>query len=168
MKNVAILGFGTVGSGVYEMLSLNAEKIEKAAGTPMKVKYILDIRDFSDREDAEIFTKDFNVILEDPEVDIVAEVIGGIHPAYDFTKAALLKGKSVVTSNKELVATKGCELLAIAKEKGVYKGRKPIERPNFNEVVSLWKSGTITAVEAMKRLDMKPSTFYRKVKNYCH
>lgn len=119
MKNVAILGFGTVGSGVYEMLSLNAEKIEKAAGTPIKVKYILDIRDFSDREDAEIFTKDFNVILEDPEVDIVAEVIGGIHPAYDFTKAALLKGKSVVTSNKELVATKGCELLAIAKEKGI-------------------------------------------------
>ncbi|MBQ2941140.1 MAG: homoserine dehydrogenase [Clostridia bacterium] len=119
MKNVAILGFGTVGSGVYEMLSLNAEKIEKAANTPVKVKYILDIRDFSDREDAHIFTKDFNVILEDDEVDIVAEVIGGIHPAYDFTKAALLKGKSVVTSNKELVATKGAELLKIAKENNV-------------------------------------------------
>ena len=119
MKNVAILGFGTVGSGVYEMLCQNAEKIEKAANTPIKVKYILDIRDFSDREDAHIFTKDFNVILEDPEIDIVAEVIGGVHPAYDFTKAALLKGKSVVTSNKELVAKKGCELLKIAKENNV-------------------------------------------------
>lgn len=119
MKNVAILGFGTVGSGVYEMLCQNAEKIEKALGFPLKVKYILDIRDFSDREDADIFTKDFNVILEDPEVDIVAEVIGGINPAYDFTKAALQKGKSVVTSNKELVAKKGCELLALAKEKNI-------------------------------------------------
>ena len=119
MKNVAILGFGTVGSGVYEMLSLNAEKIEKAAKSPVKVKYILDIRDFSEREDAHIFTKDFNVILEDEDVDIVAEVIGGIHPAYDFTKAAILKGKSVVTSNKELVATKGCELLKLAKENNV-------------------------------------------------
>ena len=119
MKNVAILGFGTVGSGVYEMLCQNAEKIEKALGYPLKVKYILDIRDFSDREDAHIFTKDFNVILEDPEVDIVAEVIGGINPAYDFTKAALMSGKSVVTSNKELVAKKGCELLAIAKEKNI-------------------------------------------------
>ncbi len=119
MKNVAILGFGTVGSGVYEMLCQNAEKIEKAANTQIKVKYILDIRDFSDREDAKIFTKDFNVILEDPEIDIIAEVIGGIHPAYDFTKAALQMGKSVVTTNKELVAKKGCELLKIAKEKNV-------------------------------------------------
>ncbi len=119
MKNVAILGFGTVGSGVYEMLCQNADKIENAANTPIKVKYILDIRDFSDREDADIFTKDFNVILEDPEIDIVAEVIGGLHPAYDFTKAALQMGKSVVTSNKELVAKKGPELLKIAKEKNV-------------------------------------------------
>ena len=119
MKNVAILGFGTVGSGVYEMLCQNAEKIEKALGFPIKVKYILDIRDFSDRDDAHIFTKDFNVILEDSEIDIIAEVIGGVHPAYDFTKAALLAGKSVVTSNKELVAKKGCELLKIAKENNI-------------------------------------------------
>ena len=139
MKNVAILGFGTVGSGVYEMLCQNAEKIEKAAAGPVKVKYILDIRDFSDREDAHIFTKDFNVILEDPEIDIVAEVIGGINPAYDFTKAALLAGKSVVTSNKELVAKRGAELLAIAKERNVnylfeasVGGGIPLINPVFN------------------------------------
>lgn len=119
MKQIAILGFGTVGSGVYEMLKENAEKIRRSCREALCVKYILDIRDFSDREDAALFTKDFNVILDDPEVSIVAEVIGGIHPAYDFTKAALIAGKSVVTSNKELVASCGTELLAIAKEHNV-------------------------------------------------
>jgi len=119
MVNIAILGYGTVGSGVYEVVTKNAAGIKKKVGDDVKVKYILDIRDFSDAPNAELFTKDFNVILNDPEVSIVAEVIGGIKPAYDFTKAALLAGKSVVTSNKELVATKGYELLAIAKEKGI-------------------------------------------------
>ncbi len=119
MKKVAILGFGTVGSGVYEMICQNKNEVEKVVGESVSVKYILDIRDFSDREDAHIFTKDFNDILEDDEVSLVAEVIGGINPAYDFTKSALMKGKSVVTSNKELVATKGAELLKIAKENKV-------------------------------------------------
>ncbi|MBR2742129.1 MAG: homoserine dehydrogenase [Clostridia bacterium] len=119
MINVAILGYGTVGSGVYEVLTKNAESIKKKAGDEIRVKYILDIRDFSDAPNAHLFTKDFNVILNDPEVSIVAEVIGGIRPSYDFTKAALLAGKSVVTSNKELVANKGYELLKIAKEKGI-------------------------------------------------
>ncbi len=119
MKKVAILGFGTVGSGVYEMLSLNKEKIKKVCNEEIKVEYILDIRDFSERSDKDIFIKDFDIILQDKDVDIIAEVIGGIHPAYDFTKAALKAGKSVVTSNKELVAEKGDELLSIAKDMGV-------------------------------------------------
>ncbi|MBQ3379404.1 MAG: homoserine dehydrogenase [Clostridia bacterium] len=119
MINVAILGYGTVGSGVYEVLTKNAESIKKKAGDEIRVKYILDIRDFSDAPNAHLFTKDFNDILNDPEVSIVAEVIGGIKPSYDFTKAALMAGKSVVTSNKELVANKGYELLKIAKDKGI-------------------------------------------------
>ncbi len=116
MKNVAILGFGTVGSGVYEMLLNNRAAVGRSCGEAISVKYILDIRDFSDRSDAQLFTKDFSVILDDPAVDIVAEVIGGIHPAFDFTMAALKAGKHVVTSNKELVATHGSELLAVAQE----------------------------------------------------
>lgn len=119
MKKVAILGFGTVGSGVYEMLCQNKENVAKTVGEDVSVKYILDIRDFSDREDAHIFTKNFDDILNDSEVSVVAEVIGGINPAYDFTKRALEKGKSVVTSNKELVATKGLELLEIARRNKV-------------------------------------------------
>lgn len=139
MKKVAVLGFGTVGSGVYEMLRVNKEKIKGVSGYEIQVKYVLDIRDFSDREDAEIFVKDFNIILNDPEVEIVAEVIGGINPAYAFTRAALEKGKSVVTSNKELVAKKGSELLKIAKEHNVnylfeasVGGGIPVIRPLHN------------------------------------
>lgn len=119
MINVAILGYGTVGSGVYEILKKNPEAIAKKAGDILNVKYILDIRDFDDHPEKEIFTKDYNEILQDDEVSIVVEVMGGISPAYDFTKSALLAGKTVVTSNKELVATHGTELIAIAKEKSV-------------------------------------------------
>ncbi len=138
-KKVAILGFGTVGSGVYEMLKLNREKIKDACGSEIIVKYVVDIRDFSDREDSEIFIKDFDKVLEDPEIGIIAEVIGGVHPAYDFTRAALIKGKSVVTSNKELVAKKGSELLNLAKEHDVnylfeasVGGGIPVIRPLHN------------------------------------
>lgn len=119
MINVAILGYGTVGSGVYEILKKNPEAIAKKAGDILNVKYILDIRDFDDHPEKEIFTKDYNDILKDDEVSIVVEVMGGLNPAYDFTKSALLAGKTVVTSNKELVATHGTELIAIAKEKSV-------------------------------------------------
>ncbi len=119
MINVAILGYGTVGSGVYEILKKNPDTIAKKAGNVLNVKYILDIRDFDDHPEKEIFTKDYNDILNDDEVSIVVEVMGGISPAYDFTKSALLAGKTVVTSNKELVATHGTELIAIAKEKSV-------------------------------------------------
>jgi len=119
MVKIAILGFGTVGSGVYEIIKKNVAMINKKAGVDMEIKYILDIRDFSDHEEAHLFTNDFTKILEDGEVGVVVETMGGIHPAYEFTKSALEKGKNVVTSNKELVATYGSELLSVAYDHSV-------------------------------------------------
>lgn len=117
MAKIAVLGYGVVGSGTVEVFYKNKENLEKKAGEPLDIKYILDVRDFPDSPYADKFVKDFNVILNDPEVSVVSEVIGGLKPAYDFVKSALTAGKSVVTSNKELVAAKGAELLAIAKKK---------------------------------------------------
>ncbi len=119
MVKVAILGHGTVGSGVYEVFDMNAARIAKAVGEPVEVKYVLDLRDFSHLPYGDKFVSDFSVIENDPEVTVVAEVMGGVGAAYEFTKRCLLAGKSVCTSNKELVATRGEELLAIAKEKNV-------------------------------------------------
>lgn len=120
MAKVAIMGYGTVGSGVYDIIKTNADKLSRSAnGEEVELKYILDIRDFDDHPEKELFTKDFNDILNDSEVSVVAEVMGGLHPAYEFTKSLLESGKSVVTSNKELVATYGTELLEIACEKNV-------------------------------------------------
>ena len=117
MIKAAILGYGVVGSGVYEIIRNNAAIIaEKTGGKAISVKYILDLRDFPDHEQPELFTKNFDDILSDPEVGIVVEVMGGTNPAYDFVKRCLLCGKSVVTSNKELVAKHGAELLSIAKD----------------------------------------------------
>ena len=116
MINVAILGYGTVGGGVADVLFDNAKTIAGRVGEELNVKYILDIRDFpGDRFEAKI-TKDFNAILADDEVRIACETMGGLKPAYDFTKALLEAGKSVCTSNKELVAAHGPELIRIAKE----------------------------------------------------
>ena len=119
MAKIAVLGYGVVGSGTVEVFYKNKESLEKKAGQEMDIKYILDVRDFNDSPYKDKFVKDFNVILNDPEVTVVAEVIGGLKPSYDFVKSSLEAGKSVVTSNKELVAAKGAELLAIAKEKNV-------------------------------------------------
>lgn len=119
MVKVAIMGYGTVGSGVYEIIKDNASRVADNAGESIDVKYILDIRDFDDHPEKHLFTKDVNDIVNDAEVTVVAEVMGGLHPAYEFTKTMLLAGKSVVTSNKELVATYGTELLGIAEEKNV-------------------------------------------------
>lgn len=120
MAKVAVMGFGTVGSGVYEIIRQNADKLKSNTyGETVEIKYILDIRDFDDHPEKELFTKDFNDILNDDEICVVAEVMGGLHPAYEFTKSLLQKGINVVTSNKELVATYGSELLAIAKEMNV-------------------------------------------------
>ncbi len=123
MVKVAIMGHGTVGSGVYEVFAMNAEKIARVAEQPVEVKYVLDLRDFSHLPYADKFVSDFSIIENDPEVTVVAEVMGGTGAAYEFTKRCLNAGKSVCTSNKELVATHGEELLAIAKEKNVKIGR---------------------------------------------
>ncbi len=112
MAKIAILGFGTVGSGVFDIF--DQSDFVKKAGEEIKVKRILDIRDFSMHPKKELFTKDFDEILNDGEISVVAEAMGGLHPAYEFTKALLEKGKSVTTSNKELVATYGPELLKLA------------------------------------------------------
>lgn len=119
MKKIAVLGYGTVGSGVVDLMEQNAKSIAAKVGEEIEVKYIVDIRDFSNDKNAAKFTKDFAVIENDPEVAVVVETIGGVNPAYDFTKRALLAGKSVVTSNKELVAKHGAEFFKIAKEKSV-------------------------------------------------
>ena len=119
MANIAILGYGTVGSGTAELLYKNRSLIEKQAGEPVEIKYILDVRDFPGDRYADRFVKDFAVIENDAEVGVVVEVIGGVTAAYDFVRRALSAGKSAVTSNKELVASKGEELFAIASEKGV-------------------------------------------------
>lgn len=112
----AVLGHGVVGSGVVELFYKNKKSIEKRAGTEMDIKYILDLRDFPDSPYKDKFTKDFNDILNDDEVTSVAECMGGAEPAFTFVKACLEKGKSVSTSNKELVAEKGDILLQAAKE----------------------------------------------------
>ena len=119
MKYAALLGFGVVGSGTAEVLTHNRALIEARVGEPIRIKYILDLRDFPDSPFRNLITHDFQVILNDPEVSVVAEMMGGAHPAYDFTKALLEAGKSVVTSNKEVVANFGTELLKIAKENRV-------------------------------------------------
>ena len=117
MAKIAILGFGTVGGGVYDIF--NESSFAKKVGDEIEVKRVLDIRDFPDHPQKELFTKDFNDILNDDEIKVVAEVMGGLHPAYEFTKSLLESGKSVVSSNKELVAEKGDELLRIAEEHNV-------------------------------------------------
>ena len=119
MVNIAILGYGTIGSGVVEVLSTNGDSIKKRAGDKINIKYVLDLREFPGDPVMDILVHDVNIILNDPEVKIVVEVMGGVNPAYTFVKEALLKGKSVVTSNKELVAKHGAELLDIAKERNL-------------------------------------------------
>ena len=119
MVNVAILGFGTVGSGVADVLTRNSAVIDQRVDGLVRLKYILDVRDFPDSPYKDLFVKDFSVIENDPEVDVVVETIGGAKVALDFTQRALKAGKSVVSSNKELVATHGYDLLQLAKEQGV-------------------------------------------------
>lgn len=116
---VAILGYGTVGSGVFGVIRENAAVIEKRVGWPIEVKYVLDLREFPGDPVEPFLVHDFRKIIEDPEVEIIVEVMGGLKPAYDFVKEALLSGRSVCTSNKELVAAHGAELIAIAKEKNI-------------------------------------------------
>ena len=119
MIQIAVLGYGTVGSGVVEVINTNHDSINKRAENEINIKYVLDLRDFPGDPVEKVLVHDYEVIANDPEVDIVVEVMGGVEPAYTFTKRALEAGKSVCTSNKELVARHGTELLAIAKEHGI-------------------------------------------------
>ena len=150
--NVAILGFGVVGSGVAEVITQNAEHIKENSNVSLKVTKILDIRDFPDSDFAPLMTKNFEEILTDDSISIVCETMGGVNPAFDFVSTCLKKGKHVVSSNKELVATRGFELLETARENNVnflfeasVGGGIPIIRPlsrclagnNVNEVAGI-------------------------------
>ena len=119
MINIAVLGYGTVGSGVVEVIDENTDSIDRKSGDQIRIKYVLDLRDFPGDRVENILVHDFDVILNDPEVKIVVEVMGGVEPAYTFVKKSLLAGKSVCTSNKELVAKHGPELIRIAREHNI-------------------------------------------------
>ena len=143
MKYIALLGFGVVGSGTAEVLTENKKIIQERLGCEYEIRYILDLRDFPESPFASVITHDFQDILNDPEVSVVAEMMGGSHPAYEFTKACLEAGKNVVTSNKEVVSTFGVELCAIAKAHGVrylfeasVGGGIPVIRPMINDLSS--------------------------------
>ncbi len=149
MVEIAVMGYGTVGSGVVEVLSKHFDSIADRAKEQIDIKYILDLREFPDSPYADRFTKSFDTIIGDPEIRIVVEVMGGLHPAFDYVKKCLENGKSVVTSNKELVAAKGAELLKIAQKNNLnflfeasVGGGIPIIRPisqclAANEVVGI-------------------------------
>ncbi len=141
MTEIALLGFGVVGGGVARVLTENSEIIANRAKEKIEIKYILDLRDFPDSPFGDRIVHDYGVILNDPSIKIVAEMMGGSHPAYEYTKAALEAGKSVVTSNKECVAKFGPELLEIAEKNGVrylfeasVGGGIPIIRPMINDL----------------------------------
>lgn len=152
MANIAILGYGVVGSGAVEVLTQNKKLIEEKTGDIVNIKYILDLRDFPGDRFEDKIIHDFNIILNDPEVDIVAEMMGGSHPAYDFSKACLECGKSVVTSNKEVVSNFGTELLETAKAHNVsylfeasVGGGIPVIRPMCNDL----SANSITSVSGI-------------------
>ena len=119
MTNVAILGFGVVGGGVARLLTENTKETRAVSGDEINIKYILDLRDFPDSPFADKIVHDYSVIVNDPTVSTVIEVMGGSHPAYEFTLSALKAGKNVITSNKEVVAAYGEEFLDVAKQMGV-------------------------------------------------
>jgi homoserine dehydrogenase len=157
MINIAIIGFGVVGSATYEVTVQNAKIIEERAGDTIKVKRIVDIRDFDDHPARHLLTKNIEDVVNDKEISMAVESIGGLRPAFDFTKALLMSGKSVITSNKELVAMHGLELAEIAKQNKVsylfeasVGGGIPIIRPikqclaanNINEIVGILNGTT--------------------------
>ncbi|HHU63408.1 MAG TPA: homoserine dehydrogenase [Clostridiales bacterium] len=170
MANIGIMGHGVVGSGVVEVLTKNSSSIEKKAGQPVKIKKILDLKEFNDSPYKELFTKNPDDILEDPDVPIVVEVMGGKEPAYTYVKKAIMSGKHVVTSNKELVAQYGAELLKLAKEKDVnflfeasVGGGIPIIRPlseclaanEITEIIGILNGTTNYILTKMKKEGMR-------------
>ena len=165
MVNVALLGFGTVGSGVAEVLTENKQLIKNRTGIDFEIKYILDLREFPDHPLGNRVVHDISVILSDPDVSIVVEMMGGVHPAYDFSLAAIKAGKNVVTSNKAVVASYGPELLREASERGLrylfeasVGGGIPIIRPltdlssenDITEITGILNGTTNYILTAMK------------------
>ncbi|MDD7209634.1 MAG: homoserine dehydrogenase [Lachnospiraceae bacterium] len=143
MINVAVLGYGTIGSGVVEVLQTNTEVIAKRAGEEVSVKYILDLRDFPGDVNEDKVVHDYGIIEKDEDIQIVVECMGGVEPAYTFVKKALLQGRGVATSNKELVAKYGAELIEIADEKNTnflfeasVGGGIPILRPLISSLTA--------------------------------
>lgn len=152
MIQVAVLGYGTVGSGVVEVIEKNKQEINKKSGEELNIKYILDLRDFPGDPYEDKVVHDVELILNDPDIKIICETMGGIKPAYDFTKRALMSGKSVCTSNKELVALHGPELIQIAHEnkcnylfEASVGGGIPIIRP-LNYSLTAEKIDAITGI----------------------
>ena len=181
MINIAVLGYGTVGSGVVELLDKNRDTIKKNVGEEINVKYILDIRDFENDKYQEKIIKDFNTIINDREISIVAEVIGGATVAYEYTKRLLQSGVNVVTSNKELVATKGAELLKIARDKNVkylfeasVGGGIPIIHPllqcleanNINEIIGIMNGTTNYILTKMKNDNISFDVALKQAKEF--
>jgi Homoserine dehydrogenase len=177
MINIAILGYGTIGSGVVEVLNTNGDSIAKRAGDQINIKYVLDLREFPGDPIMEKLVHDVNIIMEDPEIKIVCEVMGGVEPAYTFVKMALLKGKSVITSNKELVAKHGAELLNIAKDRDLnflfeasVGGGIPIIRPlnqslTADEIVEITGILNGTTNYILSKMSDEGSTFEAALAN---
>ena len=138
---IAVLGYGTVGSGVVEVLNVNRDSIARRAGEVIDIKYVLDLRDFPGDPIQEKIVHDYHIILNDDEVKVVVEVMGGVEPAFTFVSQALAAGKNVATSNKELVAKHGARLIELARENSVnfmfeasVGGGIPIIRPLINSL----------------------------------
>lgn len=149
---IAVMGYGTIGSGVVEVLNTNRDRIAERAGEPIEIKYVLDLRDFPGSPVENCLVKDYQTIVDDPEVGVVVETMGGVEPAYTFVRAMLEAGKQVTTSNKNLVAAKGAELLKIAKKHNVnfqfeasVGGGIPIIRP-LNECLTADEILEITGI----------------------
>lgn len=169
MVKVAIMGYGNIGSGVAWVLRNNKECISQKTGEEIEIKYILDLRDFPEDPFADKIIKDYKIIVNDPEIRVVVETMGGVLPAYTFVKACLEAGKSVATSNKELVARHGAELLTVAAEKNVnflfeasVGGGIPIIRPlnqcitsdQITEITGILNGTTNYMLTKMGRTDM--------------
>ena len=152
MTNIAILGFGVVGGGVADLITKNYSEVTTLGGDEINIKYILDLRDFPDSPFAGRIVHDFDVILNDEEIDTVIEVMGGSHPAYEFTVAALSRGKNVITSNKEVVANYGDEFLALAAKMGVcYRFETAVGGgiPVISPLISMVKQNKLTEIRGI-------------------
>ena len=152
MINIAILGFGVVGGGVAKLITENYDDVKKLGGDDINIKYILDLRDFPDSPFADRVIHDYNIILNDPDVSYVIEVMGGSHPAYEFTMSAIKAGKSVISSNKEVVANFGDEFMKAAEEAGVsYRFEAAVGGgiPVLSPMITMLRQNKITEVRGI-------------------